>query len=263
MRRLGDEVIRLARSRLSFVVLGAVAVVPSATYVLAMGAMARLPALGPFDVTAFDLDPSQAYEAILTLHLIFAVVCVGAYAGVIGAISERDVRPRWSAPDAAGLRRVRVFIAISAVLLPGLMVASACGAGTALALATATGWSAWDGMSVETLGELAGLVVRGWLALLPFAAVAFLVGAATRRRLGGLVAVAAVVLLEQLASTALSPDYRWWSPFANAAALVGSSTLAEVAEAVLVVGAYVAGSLAIAATLGTEPRVQKPARGER
>jgi hypothetical protein len=214
-------------------------------------------------VTEFGLDSSRAYEAILTLHLIFAVVCVAAYAGVIGAISELDVRPQCSARGAAGLRRVQVFVAISAVLLPGLIVASACGAGTALAVAVATGWSAWDSMSVETLGELAGLVVRGWLALLPFAAVAFLVGAATRRRLGGLVAVAAVVLFEQLASTLLSPDHRWWSPFANAAALVGSSTLAEVAAAVLIVGAYVAGSLAIAATLGTEPRVQIPAREER
>jgi hypothetical protein len=103
-------------------------------------------------------------------------------------------------------------------------------------------------MSTGTLvGDSSVLLLRGWLALLPFGAIGYVLGAILRRPMAGVSGAIAFLLLEGVAGAVATSDLEgWWSPAGNAAALVGAASEPDRPRAGLVTVAYVSSAVAAA-----------------
>lgn len=230
------ELRAVARWPLAWVTLIAAGILSGITALVGAGASAQGPAPG-------SSTTAQIGE-VMHLELLFGGILVAVGFGLLGAKPDR--------PDGTVDPDIRKRLARSIVLLlalaPALVIVHV--AATIVVSLAPVAWDRAGGQPGDSsaLGESTVLLLRGWLALLPFGAVGYALGAALRRPISGLLGATAFLFVDAVAGTVVStPLETWWSPIGNAAALVGATTISEWVRAAGVTTAYVAASLALIA----------------
>lgn len=241
VNELGTEIVRIARSTLSAAVLVAVTFVTCVTHLVVVNADERMPGAPWAEPVGLVRFP-EAFVRLLEVQLVFGSLLVAAYAGVLGFGRARTYLRREKTASVRVWTRLRPLVALVMILLPGTIVAYLAGIGIALGMAALAGRPISGAFQPAAVGELPGLVTRGWLAVLPVAALAYAAGAVSRRRSAGVIAVAGLVLVEQTASLFASGAHLAWTPIANAAAFVDATTAADLAARIVATAAYVIGS---------------------
>jgi ABC-2 type transport system permease protein len=199
-----------------------------------------------------------AYALVLSFILglggLFAMIFGAAIAGsewswgtLKTAIARGESRWRY---------QVGSFVAIAIMVGIGLVVSFAIGVVVAV-LAAAIAGIATDGVSdTKTLQTLPDLLARGWLGLAEACAIGFAIATIARSQLAGIGVGIAVYFGEQFASIFL-PDLVQYLPFnaANAVVEAAATTGGQGSQlvrlepniAILVVAAWLVGSIAVAA----------------
>jgi ABC-2 type transport system permease protein len=196
-----------------------------------------------------------AYEQILGFILglggLFAVIYGAAVAGsewswgtLKVAVARGESRSRYI---------LLTFVAVAAIIAVGLLFAFGVGVGAAFIGASLAGVPT-DGIGdAEAIGRLPAEFGRGWLAIVEEGALGFAVATLARSQLAGIAIGIAFYFSETFASIFLA-DIVQYGPFNVANALIGGDggfpggpePLAQ-GTALLLVGAWLIGSLAVAA----------------
>ncbi len=165
----------------------------------AIGAAApRLPdAEGP--VATVPLTGPRALDTVVVVVVVFGgplSAALGGTLAAIGAGSGRD--PRGASRPASPAAILRAFVALAGLLLVGFGLAAACGIGALLLGSWLAGGTPASFLDPAIAASLPAQLLRGWWAVVTFAAVGYAAGAITGRRLAGLAVVGGIVVVELL-----------------------------------------------------------------
>jgi hypothetical protein len=206
---------------------------------LAAGALSGITAL----VVAGTSRPrptTASIAEVMHLELLFGGVLVAVGFGLIGAGRGGRLRPTGPQGATQGVARPILLLVL---LAPALVIVH-------VAATIIVSFMPTPGIGgVGGVLESGVLLLRGWLALLPFGAVGYALGALLRRPMSGLLGAIAFLLVDGLVGTMVSTRLdTWWSPIGNAAAILAASTTPEWARAGVVTMTYVGLALVAAAS---------------
>jgi hypothetical protein len=232
------EVRWIAGRPVSWIVVIAAGVLSGVTAVV----VARASALDPARQSRTDWPIAD----VMQLELLFGGVLVAVGFGLIGASRRSPADP--TGGTGVRMRLVRMVLLLFA-LVPALVVIHAAAIIT-ISVAPGSSIRAADGVAESTV-----LLLRGWLALLPFGAVGYALGATLRRPMSGLLGAVAILLVDGILGAVVSTRFDiWWSPIGNAAALVGATTGPDWTRAAVVSIAYVGFGLAVVGSINAARR---------
>jgi ABC-2 type transport system permease protein len=266
MRLVGSQLRRLVRRPASWITLGMLAAMIALVFI-ALGASAKEAASQPGGEAIFKLLAfPTAYTFVLTFAIqigsLFAVIYFAAVAGsewnwgtFKNAVARGESRSRYLL-SGYGALGILAGIGLIVVFLVGV-AAAVVGAGLA-------------GVGTDGIGDsdaLLGLpnqLWRAWLALAEAGAIGFAFATVARSPLAGVGAGIALYFVESFAGLLL-PDVVRWMPFNAASAVIASADQSglsggagnplEPGVALVVVLAWLIGSLAVAAVYGERAEI--------
>jgi hypothetical protein len=191
----------------------------------------------------------QAYGALASMLVTFAMLAAAAYAGAIAG-SEWS----WGAfrvAVARGESRVRyvltTFAGIGLLALIAFVVLFAVGSVLGSVVGGIAGIPGGDPAAPGVATAVPALVLSGWWVVVMAGAIAFAVGFATRSAVMAMVAVVALYFAEQMAGALLPADVLRFAPIFAGTQLVGAAAASAFEEALVplaTVTAYVVVALA-------------------
>jgi len=199
-------------------------------------------------VAAALLTGPHALDSVVVVVVIFGGPLAAALAGTLAAIEMGSGRaPRGAPRPASPTSLLRTFVALAGLLLAGFGLASAGGLGALLLGSWLAGGSPASYLDPAVAAGLPGQVLRGWWAVVTFAAVGYAAGALTGRRLAGLAVVGGVLIVELLVGLAdpTSP-LLGLAPISRLGDLAGAGAPASIAPALVVTTAAIVGMLGLA-----------------
>lgn len=213
--------------------------------VLAAGVLSGITALVVMG-TSRPRPTAATITEVMHLELLFGGVLVAVGFGLIGARRGCRVQEVGIVGVPVGMARPILLLLLLAPALAVVHVAATI----IVSLAPVS-----PIVRVGGIADSSVLLLRGWLALLPFGAVGYALGATFRRPASGLLGAIAFILVDGVVGTLVSTRLDiWWSPMGNAAALVGATTGADWTRAGAVTVTYVGVALlAIASAAARRP----------